>query len=191
MPVKAYATFIKVPSWPVIIMWLYIKFHTFHCIKCTFAGEVRSGITGPSHLIGAGASSTNTQHSGARDGVWVKEHRRRHWEPHSLYYSDWTALRWLWRLVVGKRCSLRLLMMVRYKIYILGQYYCGHTLFLCALTVVMFFLSSRVGWVGHFESNGVWEWQMCVQLDHLPVGSIVTVALTTQPLTATGIHAAN
>ncbi|XP_064407713.1 uncharacterized protein LOC135352465 [Halichondria panicea] len=26
---------------------------------------------------------------------------------------------------------------------------------------------------------------MCVQLDHLPVGSIVTVALTTQPLTAT------
>ena len=49
------------PSWPVIIMWLYIK---FHCVKCTFAGEVRLGITGPSYLIGAGASSTNTVEPG-------------------------------------------------------------------------------------------------------------------------------
>ncbi len=40
-----------------------------------------------------------------------------------------------------------------------------------------------------YENEGAVE--ICVQLDHLPVGSIVTVALTTQPLTATGIHAAN
>ncbi|XP_064390869.1 uncharacterized protein LOC135338715 isoform X3 [Halichondria panicea] len=120
-------------------------------------GEVRLGITGPLYLIGAGASSTNTVEPGM---VCVSKNNK----------ED----------TVKEGTTLSVLRLNSSEMAV--KIGCRQALFIeTANDVVLAELVTLSPMV--YENEGAVE--ICVQLDHLPVGSIVTVALTTQPLIAT------